>query len=130
MKVTYIIDTSALVEYLKGTEKGLKIKQIIEDGTNDIAFPSVVLAELVSKLEREGKDGPGIAMRLLDVYGRAMEMEAYTSINAGSTHAKLRKIEKGISLIDCIIMELAEENDAYAVTTDDHFKYYKKSIIF
>lgn len=29
MNSTYVIDTSALVEYLKGSDAGLKIRQII-----------------------------------------------------------------------------------------------------
>ena len=49
----YLIDTSAWVEYLKGSAKGTTVKKIVDDSTNLLVVHSLIFSELASKLERQ-----------------------------------------------------------------------------
>lgn len=125
-----VLDTSALIEYTNGTNKGKIIRNIIEKEENLIIIPSIVLGEFISKLERKGIK-THLIIENLSAYTISTPLETHHCINAGKLHATLRKKEKGISLIDCIIMEIGKEcGNALILTTDKHFKHYKNSRIF
>jgi len=125
-----ILDTSILVEYVFATKTGKVAKEIIEDPGNIILVPSIVLAEFVSKLERIGNRNTSEIVTALGGYSTFMPVNWETCLRAGRTHAELKKIEDNISLVDCIIMEMAKEHkNAIVLTTDRHFKHYKNSKI-
>lgn len=121
-----IVDASALVEYAFATEKGLVAKEIIENKENVILIPSIVIGELTSKLERSGMKDIEQLVNNLGEYSIAVPVNWKTCLNAGKIHAKLRKIERTISLVDCIVIVIAEEHgNALILTCDPHFKHYK-----
>ena len=89
-----------------------------------------MLAEFSSISERKGFAGLDKFLDLLRFYTVFLEVEPNIYINAGKRHAKLRKFEKDISVIDSIIMEIADAHGgALVISTDPHFKHYKNSRI-
>lgn len=123
-----VLDASALVEYADATGKGKLVQELVENHKNVILVPSIALGEFVSLLERRGFNSEKVLAPLLD-FVVPVEVKPGHCIRAGKRHSELRKIEKDISLADCIIMEIAYEHDALVLTTDSHFKHYKNSKI-
>lgn len=123
-----IVDTSALIEYVFATEKGKVAKHFIENPENTILIPSVVIGELVSKLGRSGVMNVDEIVNDLTEYSVTLSLESETCHKAGKKHVELRKYKEteNISLVDCIVMELAEEHgNALILAKDGHFKAYK-----
>ncbi len=129
MGIKVVLDTSALVEYFDSTEKGAVVKEIIENRENFILVPAIVVAEISSKLERRGFEARQFASSL-EAFTIFLDLDSVTSVNAGKRHAQLRKLEPNISLVDCIVMQIAADHDnALSLTTDHGFKHYKNSKI-
>ncbi len=117
----YIIDSSAWIEYISGSETGKKVKAIIEGNNNIILTPSIVVAEVISKIIRLEKNATEakIAIKMLS----KQPMEEWTDyIEAGELHPEMRKKHKEISLADTIIKVIADKNWATIVTKDAHLK--------
>jgi len=123
-----IPDTSALVELIKGTEKGNAVLKILNE-SELVVVPTLVLAELSSFLERNGIDS-GIIETIADM-SLVVPLDREIAINAGKLHAKIRKNNKNkhVSLADCIISETGRKYGALVVTTDHHFRLLGDAII-
>lgn len=123
-----IVDTSALIEYVFATEKGRLAKEIIENQENIIIVPSIVIGEFVSKLERTGVRNIQEIVDNLGEYSVSIPLTVEICFKAGKKHSELRKLDNDISLIDCIVMEIAEEHsNALILAKDPHFKHYKNT---
>ncbi len=123
-----VIDTSALIEYFLSSRKGEIVKEAIEDSSDSVIIPPIVLSEFASKLLRKGLN-PNSFIAALQEFTIFVNLDPDTAIKAGKLHAELRKIEKNIGMADCLIMQIAEENDAEIISLDSHFKHYKNSRI-
>ena len=53
--VKIVIDSYAWIEHISGTEKGRKIKELM-DNSEPIYTPGIVLAEIARKFLREGQN--------------------------------------------------------------------------
>ena len=122
-----LLDTSALVEYIDRTTKGEEVRKDIEDENTTILVPSVVIAELTSKLKRK-KINLDIIERLI-AGAHILPLDEVIAKNAGTLHAELKIKIENISLADCVIMTHAENEDAKIISTDHHFKNYKNTKI-
>ena len=130
METEVVVDTSALIEYVYGTEKGKTVKNIIEEKENLVLIPSIVIAEFTSKLERSEVEDVDRILNDLEAYSLFLPLDHATCIKSGKRHAKLKKLEKNISLADAILIEIAEEHGgALILTCDNHFSHYKNSKI-
>ncbi|MFH1247494.1 MAG: PIN domain-containing protein [Candidatus Micrarchaeota archaeon] len=121
-----VIDTSALIEYVYATSKGVVVKDVLENSENYVVIPTVVLAELVSKLKRLGHN-PASIISFLESFASFTGLDIQTAISAGERHAELRKLDNKVGFIDCVIMQIAHEHDALILTSDSGFKHYKKT---
>lgn len=117
-----VMDTSAIVEIMRGTEAGRKALEILAEA-DLVVIPSVVLAELTSYALRNGIDLKYV--REVEKGSLVAELDGKIAWSAGKRHAKLRKMRKGISLADCILMATAEEYDGVVITKDHHFELYE-----
>ena len=67
-----VIDTYAWIEFLVGSEKGKKVKELLENA-EAVYTPSIVLAETARKFLREGNDEKTIA-EWLDIITTALDI--------------------------------------------------------
>ena len=51
----YLIDTSAWIEYLNGSESGEKVNKILKN-RNEIYVISLIISEVISKVKRKEGD--------------------------------------------------------------------------
>jgi predicted nucleic acid-binding protein len=117
-----VMDTSAIVEIMRGTEAGRKALEVLGDA-DLVVIPSIVLAELTSYVLRNGIDLKYV--REVEKGSLVAELDGKIARSAGKRHAKLRKLQKGISLADCIVMATAKEYDGVVITKDHHFELYE-----
>lgn len=118
---SYLIDSSAWIEYLNETPAGKKTAEIIEKPGNTILTPFIVSAEVISKISRSGENEE-YAVNAIKSLSIPADEEIEDYFKAGKMHAELRKSFKGISLVDALIKVLAEKHNAKIVTKDFHLK--------
>ena len=123
----YIIDSSAWIEYLKGSETGKKVAQILEEN-NEIYIISLNISEVVSKVKRENSNSE-LAYEVLVSNANLIEITPIIAKKAGLLHAELKKKTKNISLADTLIMVAAKSISSKILTTDNHFKNSELAII-
>ena len=120
-----ILDTSAVVEYIKQTDKGAVVRTYWQNPENIIILPSVVIAELKSVLIRRKLNSNVI--NLLIESCTILDLTKEIALIAGELHSKLR--QKDVSLADCIIMAHVEQSNSLLLTSDIHFKNFKNAIL-
>jgi len=117
----YIIDAYAWIEYLDGSSKGVKVRNVIESQANNIYTCAVTIAEIVSKFLRRKFD-PEIAFNTIIATSHVIQVDHKLSLIAGKLHAKMRKHVSDFGLADAYVLACAKTNNARIVTGDPHFR--------
>ncbi len=127
--MTLVFDSYAWIEFFLGSEKGAKVKELIE-GDEDIITPTIVLAEIANKYYREGEQEK-IVMKRISIIRDASTVryiddailrklqEAREVLIENKKRLKLRRDP---SLADYIVYAISIAEKARIVTGDDHFK--------
>jgi predicted nucleic acid-binding protein len=132
--VKIVVDTYAWIELLIGSEKGNKVKELIENA-QEVYTPSTVLAETARKFFREGIDEKTIKMwlEIITTASVITQIDSATALEAAKCHmelAKKAKISKQNtpSLFDAIVYATARINQCEILTGDEHFKNLHETI--
>jgi predicted nucleic acid-binding protein len=132
--VKIVIDTYAWIELLIGSEKGQKVKELIENA-EEVFTPGAVLAETARKFLREGTDEETIYAWLEIITSASVitQIDAATAIEASKCQLELTKKAKIAkqntpSLFDAIVQATAKINQCKIVTGDEHFKNLPETI--
>ncbi len=115
--MTHIIDTSAWIEYFKGSNEGKKAVPIIE--SNENLTPTIVLAEMKKKFVEWNRNDFDQILEFIHQHSRIVDLDETTAIMAGEFRAKCN-IE-GIGLIDCILVAFARIYQCKVLTNDSDF---------
>ena len=118
---SYVIDAWAWIEYLIGSEHGSKVDEILEDEGNEIYTCAVTLAEIISKVAREGKD-VNVAYSLLVSNSHIIDADEVLSRSAGELHAEMRRKQNDFGLADSYVLATARKTESKILTGDIHFK--------
>jgi predicted nucleic acid-binding protein len=126
--VKIVIDTYAWIELLIGTNKGKKVKKLLEDA-EIIYTPNTVLAETARKFFREGIDEVTITSWLEIIINASIitQIDSATAIETAKCYAELAEKSKIAkqntpSLFDAIVLAIARINQCKVLTGDEHFK--------
>jgi predicted nucleic acid-binding protein len=132
--VKIVIDTYAWIELLIGSEKGKKVKELIENA-EDVFTPSTVLAETARKFFREGTDEKTIIMwlEIITSGSTITQIDSATAIEAAKCQLELAKKAKMSkqntpSLFDAIVQATAIIYQCKILTGDEHFKNLPETI--
>ena len=117
----FVLDSSAWIEYIRGTKIGEKVKAIAEDSQNTLLTPAVVCTEVISLAARSGDD-PEKAERIIRELSFQPDEKWDYFFEAGKRHFEMRKKHKEISLVDAAVKVIAEKNNATLVTKDFHLQ--------
>ena len=126
--MTYIIDAHAWIEYFIGSDKGSKVKKILESEEDEILTSIITVAEVVSITKRENRDAE-------QKFNDMMNLSKIHFINpefakeAGILHAETRKKIRDFGLADAFVLLTARKLGAKIVTGDPHFKGFKEAIL-
>ncbi len=131
MMYSYVLDTYAWAEFFDGTDKGRRVRQIIEQEQGKIGTSVIALAELSDKCAREGYDVENF-VRFIEAKSAILQLTREIALRSGTLKAALRKISKNMSLADSIHFQTAKEFGAVFVTGDPDFEPIKqnKNVLF
>jgi predicted nucleic acid-binding protein len=132
--VKIVIDTYAWIELLLGSEKGKKVKELIENA-QEAYTPSIVLAEAARKFHREGTDEKTISIWLETIIAASVitQIDSATALEAAKCYLELAKKAKvskqnAPSLFDAIVLATARLNQCQILTGDEHFRNLPETI--
>ncbi len=129
-----VIDTYAWVEFLIGSEKGKKVKELIENA-DEVYTPSTVLAETARKFLREGADEKTIASWLEIIISTSVITQIDSAIALEAAKCQLELTQKAKisklntpSLFDSIVYATARMYQCKILTGDEHFKNLHETV--
>jgi len=126
MSCEAVIDSYAWIEYFKGSESGRRAEKYIESG--NCATPTIVLAELSDKYQREGWKFWEEDLEFILSKTEIIDLTKEIAIKAGETKKEMRKNHPNFGLADAIIYETAQSENSPVLTGDEHFKDVKNVI--
>ena len=119
----YILDSHAWIEYFKGSDKGEKVKGIIEGGR--AYTPIVVLTEVSYWYSKQGVEFRD-RVNFITANSIVANANEQIAVNAGKIKNLIRKKYKNnFGTIDALILATARSIKAEVVTGDYHFKPLK-----
>ena len=125
---SFVVDAWAWIEYLIGSECGSKIDEVLEDESTEVYTCTVTLAEVISKVAREGKD-IDTAYSLLLSNSQIIDADEELSKRAGELHAEMRLKQRDFGLADSYVLATARKLNSLILTGDAHFRNLKDAIL-
>ena len=129
-----VVDSYAWIELFRGSEKGVKVKELISNSTS-VFVPDIVLTEIARKYIWEGYDENTVLQRLKWIVEVAtpVQIDVEVAIAASKCYMEMRNKSKRLklrspSLSDGIILAVARIKEAKVVTGDKHFKDFEETI--
>ena len=122
----FIIDSSAWIEYLEGSSKGEKVREILLNN-NEVFVLTLMIAEVISKVKRKGGDFD-LAFNAITKNSKVIEISQEIAKEAGLLHAEVRKKVKDFGLMDALILASAKKLKVNLLTNDSHFKGFKETV--
>ena len=119
MSERIVADAYAWVEYLDGTSRGLKLRDLLDGGGEGYTC-AVTLAEVVSKAVRTGKDHR-TAYEVIHGNSSMVDADERLSYQAGMLHAEVRRRVRDFGLADAYVLAAARSLGARVLTGDPHF---------
>lgn len=123
----YLIDTSAWIEYLEGSEAGEKVNNILKERDNEIFIISLNIGEVISKIKRARKNVE-LAYDTLINRAKILTITPRIAKEAGILHAEIKSKNASFSLADALIIKSAQSASAKIITKDNHFKSFKETV--
>lgn len=114
-----LLDTSAWVEYFKGSEKGKKVLKIAAE--EEMYTSAITFAEIARWVVDNGGD-VYFVLSQIKKNSVIIQLEEPILVESGKIYRSLRKIKKSIGLIDVIIYVSALLHGLELVTGDYDFQ--------
>jgi predicted nucleic acid-binding protein len=124
----FVLDTYAWIEYFQGSEKGKKVKAIVDYERNEIYTNFVVISEVISKIKRENKNTQE-AFEIIVSIANVMPFDENLAKEVGVLHAEIKSRIKDFGLADTFVLLTAKKMNAKILTGDEHFKDFKEAIL-
>jgi len=115
-----VVDASAWIEYLDGSQKGARIRDLASDEGNEVFTASLSVAEVVSRVQRCGQDGRRTAQNL-EAACIIVPMDFTLAVSTGLIHAAMRVKIPDFPYGDAAVLAVARTLKARIVTCDSHF---------
>ena len=117
---SYVLDSWAWVEYLKGSRPGQVVKRVFERG-DEVFTNSVTIAELISKFRRENLDFEDV-WRAVTTMSKPVAVKETDAKEAGLIHASVKSKAQNFSLADAFVLQTARKLGCRILTGDPDFK--------
>lgn len=128
MMDTFVIDSSAWIEYFDGTKKGETVAKIIDEENNQIITTIMTLVELSSIYRKKNMDFEKPYQIVLKD-SKIFNLNEEIAKESGKLHGELKLKNKKISFADCLVLFAARKLNAKIITKDLDFKGFKEAII-
>ncbi|HZY95125.1 MAG TPA: PIN domain-containing protein [Candidatus Bathyarchaeia archaeon] len=121
------MDTYAWIEYLDGSPRGARVRDIVDNVHNNIVTSPITIAEIVSKYRRGNRD-PSRALSELEHASTVPPVDMATARMAGEIHALERRTQKDFPLADAFVAATARTRQSKILTGDPHFEKFPEAI--
>ena len=115
-----LLDTSCWVEYFKGTEKGKKIKELMDK--QEVLYTCPLTIAEISVWCRKNNKFPQDFIRSIKNLSIMLDMGEDVMSESGRIYHEAMKKNGKIGLIDCIIYATAQVHGLVLLTKDEDFK--------
>jgi predicted nucleic acid-binding protein len=122
-----VVDAYAWIEYLDGTARGAKVRDLLEDHRNTATTSTVTLAEVLSKFIRKGKDHE-LALRAIEDNTALEPVDTGLAKLAGELHAEQKRKIQDFGLADAFVLATARKKSAKILTGDPHFETIPETV--
>ena len=126
MNHKYCIDSSAWIEYFSGTQKGLKIKKLIEEDL--ICCSIIAISELADKFEKEEKEFD-TKLKFIQSRSTIIQLNIDIALQAAKIKKDIRKQNPKFGLVDGIHLATSQQENSVFVTSDNDFNGIKNTLI-
>lgn len=120
----YIIDTYAWVEYLTGSEKGKKVREMLEDSRSRFITIECCLAELNGWSMKNRIDFQGV-LKVVEINSEILPVSRDEWINAAIIKSEMARSIKDFGLVDALLIAKQKKLNCRIITADLHFKNLK-----
>lgn len=117
-----VFDSFAWVEYFAGTERGAKVREIVDD-SEVIYTPAICLTEISAKYLREGRD-PRERLDFIEDRSLVIPVDRDIALKAGEL-----KVSEKLHTADALIYATGVIRDCEVVTGDPHFEGLEKAVL-
>jgi predicted nucleic acid-binding protein len=124
----YVIDAWAWIEYIIGSQLGARVNEIFSEDDSEFYTCSITLAEVISKVAREGRDVEKTYALLLG-NSHIINADNEVSKQAGILHAQMRQTKKDFGLADAYVLATAKKLKSKILTGDEHFRNIKEAVL-
>lgn len=125
--VKIVVDAYAWIEFFIGSDKGKKVKDILEQA-DEIYTPGTVMAEVARRYLREGADEKTVRARLeaITAASNITEIDCEVALEVANCYMQLVKRASSRlripSLFDGIVLAFGRRFKAKILTGDEHFR--------
>ena len=120
-----MIDAFAWLEYFKGSDKGKKVAEIIQN--NESFTATTTIAEVASRMLRTHEDAKA-ARQLIEGNSIIVEITSEIAAQAGEIHCAAKKQNKEFGMLDAFVVASAQAKNAVVLTGDEDFKPFRNVI--
>ena len=117
----YVVDSFAWVEYLAATPIGAKVREVVDDEANEIFTSALSVSEIVSRADRDGRDGRRMAS-LVEGASVIVPMDFTLAVSTGAIHADARRRIRDFPYGDAALLATAKRLRARVLSGDPHFR--------
>ena len=119
----HIIDSYAWLEYFMGSEAGRKVREIIDNETDEKLTPSICLAETYAKiLKTEDKEKAELRRTFIKSRSALIPLDEDLAVEAAKTDVAMKRKVQNWGLADSIVLSTARDRKGKVVTGDPHFR--------
>jgi len=122
----YLIDAYAWIEYLEGSNKGKKVREILTSD-NELYTLDLCIAEVISKIKRQ-QQNVIIAYKAITLNSKIISLGSEDAREGGLLHAEMHSKIKDFGLVDSLLLFIARKRNAKIITGDKHFKNMKEAV--
>jgi len=122
-----LLDSFAWMEYFMGTQKGEKVKKLVDDDIQLYTSP-IVIAEIYSKslrTDRKAEERKGFILKRCAL----VALDEKIAVEAAKIHAENKIKMQDFGLADAFILASARNRKIKVVTGDPHFKDFQDTIM-
>jgi predicted nucleic acid-binding protein len=122
----YNLDSSVWIEYLDGTKKGEKIRELIENEAHSTSI--LAIAEIADRYARTNQPFKE-ALHFIQSKTTLLPLTVNISLKAAQLKKQIRQNIPKIGLVDALHLATALESNATFITSDTDFRGQEKVII-
>ena len=116
------------MEYLDGTHRGVRVRDIVESPGNTLITSPITLAEVLSKFLRKARD-PKTAAVAIESNSTVPEVDSTLARMAADAHAEGKKRHSDFGLADAFVLATARSRNSKVLTGDPHFRGLPETVM-